>query len=253
MNSHYDVVIVGGGIAGVSSAFELAGRGHDVAVVERESTLTAHSTGRSAAQFLASCGEHWTFCCPIPGLVRRGGQPAAECCGRFWTPMPTVSHSDVLLPRSACGPFAERSSPSARATSAKHGRSSSPPTRPSTSSLKASASCWGLRLMNTSIVPATPVREKSMWPPGSKRSIRRPRGSGLLLVRRPRRHGNPDLAGHCKAHGQPDRRRGARRRLGRPRSATWLGALFHHWVARGLACMNCTARPRNHSDLPIEG
>lgn len=57
MNSHYDVVIVGGGIAGVSSAFELAGRGHDVAVVERESTLTAHSTGRSAAQFLASCGE----------------------------------------------------------------------------------------------------------------------------------------------------------------------------------------------------
>ena len=57
MSSRYDVVIVGGGIAGVSAAFELAGRGHEVAVVERESTLTAHSTGRSAAQFLASYGE----------------------------------------------------------------------------------------------------------------------------------------------------------------------------------------------------
>ncbi len=241
MNSHYDVVIVGGGIAGVSSAFELAGRGHDVAVVERESTLTAHSTGRSAAQFLASCGE------AANRLLSAASRSFLD------SNADGLADSDVLLPRSACGPFAERSSPSARATSAKHGRSSSPPTRPSTSSLKASASCWGLRLMNTSIVPATPVREKSMWPPGSKRSIRRPRGSGLLLVRRPRRHGNPDLAGHCKAHGQPDRRRGARRRLGRPRSATWLGALFHHWVARGLACMNCTARPRNHSDLPIEG
>ena len=57
VNRRFDVVIVGGGIAGVSAAFELAGRGHKVAVVERESTLTAHSTGRSAAQFLASYGE----------------------------------------------------------------------------------------------------------------------------------------------------------------------------------------------------
>ncbi|WP_423918804.1 NAD(P)/FAD-dependent oxidoreductase [Candidatus Poriferisodalis sp.] len=57
MNRRFDVVIVGGGIAGVSAAFELAGRGHEVAVVERESTMTAHSTGRSAAQFLASYGE----------------------------------------------------------------------------------------------------------------------------------------------------------------------------------------------------
>lgn len=41
----------------MSAAFELSARGHDVAVVEREPTLTAHSTGRSAAQFLASYGE----------------------------------------------------------------------------------------------------------------------------------------------------------------------------------------------------
>lgn len=52
----FDVVVVGGGIAGMSAAWALAGRGQRVAVVEREVSLTAHSTGRSAAQFLASYG-----------------------------------------------------------------------------------------------------------------------------------------------------------------------------------------------------
>ena len=52
----FDVVVVGGGIAGVSAAWTLARRGQRVAVVEREASLAAHSTGRSAAQFLASYG-----------------------------------------------------------------------------------------------------------------------------------------------------------------------------------------------------
>ena len=52
----FDAVVIGGGIAGMSAAWALARRGHRVAVVEREVSLTAHSTGRSVAQFLASYG-----------------------------------------------------------------------------------------------------------------------------------------------------------------------------------------------------
>ena len=51
---HYEIAIVGGGIAGASAAWALAGDGREVAVVEREDSLAAHSTGRSAAQFLSS-------------------------------------------------------------------------------------------------------------------------------------------------------------------------------------------------------
>ncbi len=57
MSDAYDIVVVGGGIAGISAAYALGQGGARVSVIEREATLTAHSTGRSAAQFLASYGE----------------------------------------------------------------------------------------------------------------------------------------------------------------------------------------------------
>ncbi len=46
----YDIAIIGGGIAGVSLACFLASR-RSVAVLEQESALGYHSTGRSAAEF----------------------------------------------------------------------------------------------------------------------------------------------------------------------------------------------------------
>jgi len=52
-----DAVVIGGGIAGVSIAAELAGRGLAVTLLEAESTLAFHTTGRSAAQYLINYGN----------------------------------------------------------------------------------------------------------------------------------------------------------------------------------------------------
>ena len=52
-----DVVVVGGGIAGVSVADELSRAGEHVVLVEAEPTLAFHTTGRSAAQYLENYGN----------------------------------------------------------------------------------------------------------------------------------------------------------------------------------------------------
>ncbi|HEX2381638.1 MAG TPA: FAD-binding oxidoreductase [Acidimicrobiales bacterium] len=51
-----DVIVVGGGIAGVSAAYELAARA-DVVLLEREEQLAHHTTGRSAAAYLETYGS----------------------------------------------------------------------------------------------------------------------------------------------------------------------------------------------------
>ena len=50
-----DVIVVGGGIAGLSVAYELS-YAAEVTVLEMESTLAYHTTGRSAATFLETYG-----------------------------------------------------------------------------------------------------------------------------------------------------------------------------------------------------
>jgi D-arginine dehydrogenase len=54
-DTHADVIVIGGGIAGVSIAYELS-RTVQVALLEMESTLAYHTTGRSAATFLETYG-----------------------------------------------------------------------------------------------------------------------------------------------------------------------------------------------------
>ncbi len=47
---HYEAIIIGGGIAGLATAFHLAGRGWTgLCLVEREPALASHSSGRNAA------------------------------------------------------------------------------------------------------------------------------------------------------------------------------------------------------------
>ena len=55
-DSTFDIVVIGGGIAGVSAACELAGAGERVLLVEREGQLAYHTTGRSAALFIEGWG-----------------------------------------------------------------------------------------------------------------------------------------------------------------------------------------------------
>lgn len=52
----YDVIVVGGGIGGVSIGYELA-KDRRVCLLEQESTLAFHTTGRSAALFLETYGN----------------------------------------------------------------------------------------------------------------------------------------------------------------------------------------------------
>ena len=83
----YDVVIVGGGIAGASLAYCLATRGlRDVLLLEREAQPGSHSTGRSAA-----VAVEWD---PIPALQSLKVQGAAF----LRQPPPDLTDQPVLRP-----------------------------------------------------------------------------------------------------------------------------------------------------------
>ena len=52
-----DVIVIGGGIAGVSAASELANAGAEVTLLEAERQLASHTTGRSAALYFENYGH----------------------------------------------------------------------------------------------------------------------------------------------------------------------------------------------------
>lgn len=81
-----DVLIVGGGIAGASLGFFLAPQARCV-MLERESQPGYHSTGRSAAQFIASYG---------PPQVRALSRASAPF---FFQPPPGFAEAPLLTPR----------------------------------------------------------------------------------------------------------------------------------------------------------
>lgn len=57
MTDRFDVVIIGGGIAGAGAGYELALAGKKVVLLERESQPGYHTTGRSAALFAETYGN----------------------------------------------------------------------------------------------------------------------------------------------------------------------------------------------------
>jgi D-arginine dehydrogenase len=84
-----DVAVVGGGIAGVSAACELAETGRSVVLLEQEEQLAHHTTGRSAAIFLESYGPP-----PVRALTVASRADYDAAPERFGTPR-------LLEPRSA--------------------------------------------------------------------------------------------------------------------------------------------------------
>lgn len=82
-----DVVVIGGGIAGVSAAFELVATGRSVVLLEREPQLAHHTTGRSAAVFLESYGP------PPVRALSKASRPL------FAAAADTLGVEDALTPR----------------------------------------------------------------------------------------------------------------------------------------------------------
>ncbi|HAT26852.1 MAG TPA: FAD-dependent oxidoreductase [Gammaproteobacteria bacterium] len=88
MTAHFDIVIIGAGIAGVSVAAELAATAK-VVVLEMEAQPGSHATGRSAAFFAAAYGSD----------VVRG---ITAACEHFYrSPPPGFTEVELLHPRDA--------------------------------------------------------------------------------------------------------------------------------------------------------
>jgi D-arginine dehydrogenase len=86
----YDVAIVGSGIAGAGAAYELAGEGARVLLLEREDAHGYHTTGRSAALFIETYGN-----AAIRGLTR-ASRAAFEAPPPGFAAAPLLTERGVL-------------------------------------------------------------------------------------------------------------------------------------------------------------
>jgi D-arginine dehydrogenase len=85
-----DVAVVGGGIAGMSVAAELAAGGGSVAVLEQERLLAYHASGRSAAAFLESYGS------PEIRALTRASRPLFDAATDEPDAPPLLTHRPLL-------------------------------------------------------------------------------------------------------------------------------------------------------------
>ena len=80
-----DVVIIGGGIAGASVGYFLAEAGSNVHLVEAESTLAYHTTGRSAAIYIENYGSDVVRNLTIAGRDFFANPPPQWVDGPLWS------------------------------------------------------------------------------------------------------------------------------------------------------------------------
>ena len=89
--AHFDIIIIGGGIAGTSAAFELC-KSSSVLMLERESRPGYHATGRSAAVYASSYGSENTA---LYALVRASWE-FFDSPPEGFTQYPLYHHRGVL-------------------------------------------------------------------------------------------------------------------------------------------------------------
>ena len=89
--THADVVIVGGGIAGVSLAFRLATAGVSVIVLEREEWPGYHATGRSAAMYEPTFGP------PVMRAFTRASGGFLHAPPEGFAPTPLLTDRGALM------------------------------------------------------------------------------------------------------------------------------------------------------------
>lgn len=101
-----DFVVVGGGIAGASAAAHLAPHG-SVTLLEMERTLAYHTTGRSAAMYVANYGGHGSRALGVASKAFLDHPPAASADSPLLSPRGLVWVADQprapLLARKAAG------------------------------------------------------------------------------------------------------------------------------------------------------
>lgn len=85
--THSDILIIGGGIAGMSAAYFLTKTGKSVTVLEREDQPGYHSTGRSAALYSETYG---------PKIIRKMSTASREF---FLNPPAGFTENPILTPR----------------------------------------------------------------------------------------------------------------------------------------------------------
>jgi D-arginine dehydrogenase len=85
--THSDILIIGGGIAGMSAAYFLAKAGKSVTVLEREDQPGYHSTGRSAALYSETYG---------PKIIRKMSTASRNF---FLNPPAGFTENPILTPR----------------------------------------------------------------------------------------------------------------------------------------------------------
>lgn len=86
-----DIIIIGGGIAGVSAAAEIAAAGANVVVLEMESQPGYHATGRSAAMYEPIDGQ------PLVRALTRASGPFLESPPEGFAAAPLLSPRGVLM------------------------------------------------------------------------------------------------------------------------------------------------------------